>query len=503
MPARRLLVALFALLSAMIQAPAFAEVGTFQTIVLEGDLTRANHETYLELPFDVPAGVERLSVTFAYDREDRTVVDLGLFDPNGLRGWSGGAKASFTLASSDATPSFVAGPILPGRWRLLLGIPNIRDGSRAHYRAEIRLERIDAPGPTSAFFDGALRPEPGWRRGDFHTHTAHSDGSCASLAGRRVPCPAFRTLEAARRAGLDFIAVTDHNTAAQNASLRELQAYYDTMLIIPGREITTFFGHMNVLGLTGPLEFQLGGPRLPRIDALLDDVAKQGGIASVNHPGMPSGEACMGCGWIVKDMDRAKLSAVEIANGGTMRFTGSAEGQLNHIPFWESLLDKGYRVTGIGGSDNHDPDAAANAQFPVGRPATVVYAENLSQRAILDGVRAGRVFIDLDGVKGRFLDLTLNTRQGRVLMGSTAGVGRSERTRLAIEVRGAAGGRIELIAGAGAPKLGPPLPIAGDSETLSATLPAAGPKRWWVRANVRDSSGRLILLSNPIYFSPQ
>jgi hypothetical protein len=499
--ARTALSALLLFLSALLEPQtAGAAERVSRTLVLEGELTRADHQTYRELAFEVPAGVERINVSFSYDRENRTVVDLGLYDPNGFRGWSGGNKASFTIATADATPSYVPGPIVAGVWRLLLGVPNIREGSSARYRAEIRLDPIDAPAPASAFFNGPLRPEPGWRRGDFHTHTGHSDGSCDSLAGRRVPCPAFRTLEAARRAGLDFVAVTDHNTASQNASLRELQAYYDTLLIIPGQEITTFFGHMNVFGTTGPLEFQLGDPRLPRIDALLEAVRAQGGIASVNHPGMPSGEACMGCGWIVKDMDAAMLGAVEIANGGTMHLTGAADGQLSHIPYWQSLLDRGYRVTGIGGSDSHDPDAPINKQFPVGRPATVVFADNLSQRAILDGLRAGRAFVDLSGSKDRMVDLTISSKEGRAVMGSIARVGRGERATLAIDVRGAAGGRVELVAGAAAPQLeARALPVASDRETLTFRLPAAGRNAWWIRVDVRSADGRLILLSNPIY----
>jgi hypothetical protein len=60
--------------------------------------------------------------------------------------------------------------------------------------------------------------------------------------------------------------------------LRELQAYYDTLLIIPGREITTFFGHMNAIGPMAPLEFQLGSNQLPIVDDLSKEVKRQGGI---------------------------------------------------------------------------------------------------------------------------------------------------------------------------------------------------------------------------------
>ena len=82
-------------------------------IVLEltGQLTGADHESYKEVPFNVPAGVKRITVSVSYDRENRTVVDLGIFDPDRFRGWSGGNKATFSLAETDATPSYLPGPL--------------------------------------------------------------------------------------------------------------------------------------------------------------------------------------------------------------------------------------------------------------------------------------------------------------------------------------------------------------------------------------------------------
>ncbi|MCA6239325.1 MAG: PHP domain-containing protein, partial [Phenylobacterium sp.] len=258
-------------------------------IDLRGVITQADHETYVEVPFSVPENTERLTVTFAYDRANRTVIDLGIRDPNGFRGWSGGNRSTFTLASSDATSAYIPGFLPPGEWRLILGVPNIRKGASASWSARVRLDPRGAPSPGSVFHEGAVRTGPGWYRGDLHTHSGHSDGSCDSLSGRRVPCPVFRTLEAARAAGLDFIALTEHNSTSVYPELRALQAYYDTLLVLPGREITTFQGHANVFGVTSPLPFQLGSARAPTLDAVLDAVEAEGGLLSINHPGMPSG----------------------------------------------------------------------------------------------------------------------------------------------------------------------------------------------------------------------
>lgn len=486
------------------QAPAADRLAAAQTpdrqvVVLEGTLTERDHQTYRELPFDVPAGAERLTIRFSYDRANRTTIDLGLFDPNGFRGWSGGNKAEFTITSSDATPSYIPGALPAGPWRLLLGVPNIRSGVTAAYRAEIAIDRATAPLPGSAFLDAPLRAAPGWYRGDFHTHTGHSDGACQSLAGRRVPCPAFLTLNAARAAGLDFVAVTDHNTASHHGALRELQAYYDTVLVIPGRELTTFFGHANMFGATAPVDFRLASADAAAARTFFSRAERTGALVSINHPAAPSGEACMGCGWVA-ETDPADVVAVEVANGGTIQSTGSAEAPFSHVAWWERLLDRGARATAIGGSDNHDPTRQGDGarQSPIGRPTTVVFAEALSQQAILEGVRRGRAFVDLEGVAGRRLDLLAEGPHGRARMGETLVLAPGETATLSIETEGFAGGHIVEMRNA--PPLDAPL-LAAAPQTN--TVPIAGRKNpYWVRVNIRSVDGRLVAISNPVYVRP-
>ena len=194
-------------------------------IVLTGTITRADHQTYREVPFRVPAGVTRITVEFSYTgREQHTTIDLGLFDQERFRGWSGGNKHTFTIAVPDATPSYLPGPIRPGVWKLVLGVPNIRQGVRSKFRANIYFSHREDAAPVIS--------ESGWYRGDFHMHTGHSDGSCKNQSGREVPCPIFKTAEAAVARGLNFIAVTDHNTISQYDGLRELQPYFDRLLFI-------------------------------------------------------------------------------------------------------------------------------------------------------------------------------------------------------------------------------------------------------------------------------
>jgi len=453
----------WALLAAVLcGSPAAAE-----TLTLTGAMTGADHQTYREVPFKVPAGTTSVTVDFAYTgKEQKSVIDLGIRDPQRFRGWSGGNKAKFTLTETWATPSYLPGPLPAGEWKLILGVPNLRKEGRADYTAKITLSRDPV---FHGFAEAPLKTGPGWYRGDLHMHTQHSDGSCSSRTGKRIPCPLFRTLEAAAARGLDFVAVTDHNTPAHFQDLAELQPYYDDLLLIPGREITTFFGHANVFGVTGPLDFQLGGPRAPDLDSIIDRVEAAKGLISLNHPALPSGEACMGCGWTAKT-DFARIPVIEAINGV------NAEGPLAGVGYWEAQLNAGHRITAIGGSDNHD--ASLPPARGVGTPTTVVYAANLSQDAILDGIRAGRVFVDIQGTRDRLLDV------------------QTEAGKLSVRVAKAAGGKLAF-SGPGASGLADDKPL-GDDETRSFDL--AG-RKGWLRADVRGPDGKLWLLGNPIYLN--
>lgn len=477
---------------------------TTADVTLNGTLTGLDHQTYREVPFDVPPGVTRVTVEVDYTgREDRTTVDLGLRDPDRFRGWSGGNKRRFTVAAEEATPSYLPGPIVPGIWHVVLGVPNIRQSSTATYEAKVWFER---PGQAFAGFATApLRTETGWYRGDLHTHTGHSDGSCQPQSRRgetdtagRVPCPVFRTVETAAARGLDFIAVTDHNTISHAAALRELQIGYDRLLLIPGREITTFQGHANVFGPVAFIDFQVGSVHAADMNTVIGQTQALGGLFSVNHPTVPSGEVCMGCGWTVADTDWSRVDAIEVLNGGSIRVLGGqVETPLSGIAFWEALLNQGHRITAIGGSDNHDADLPAEIPSAIGRPATVIWADGLSQPALLHGIRAGRVFIDLDGDPQRGLEFHAEAEGRRAEMGGDLIAPGT--ARFSVQVRGAAGGRVEIVREGRVVDVALPS-LDADDATRSFSVDVGGAKTW-VRVNVRDQAGRLILVGNPVHLN--
>ncbi len=102
-------------------------------------------------------------------------------------------------------------------------------------------------------------------RSDFHTHTVYSsDGS----TGIR------EFIAAARKAGLDRVAVTDHNTV--RGALEAAALAPD--LIIPGEEIMTTEGEL--LGYYLQMEI----PRGLTPEAAIERLRAQGAAISVSHP---------------------------------------------------------------------------------------------------------------------------------------------------------------------------------------------------------------------------
>ncbi|MGH3263222.1 MAG: CehA/McbA family metallohydrolase, partial [Trebonia sp.] len=237
------------------------------------------------LPVEVPAGTAALRVTLSYPRESGAVLDLGCLDPAGFRGWSGGARDSFAVAELDATPGYLAGPVTAGLWQVMVGLhvvpapgipfsvvaqPLSADSGHLGGQLERWLAVPESPPvPSSRPASRALPCSPGltWLAGDLHAHTFHSDGvmSVAELAAHAV------------ERGLDFVAVTDHNTVSQHAFLGAASARYGVTLV-PGQEVTTELGHAGVLGDTGWIDF-----REPA-SSWLSLAESRGGLMSVNHP---------------------------------------------------------------------------------------------------------------------------------------------------------------------------------------------------------------------------
>jgi hypothetical protein len=323
---------------------------------------------YLELPFEVPARTTSVEVRLGYDRT-AGVVDLGCWGPSGFRGWSGGARDRFVITPAAATPGYLPESardayLEPGTWAVLLGLHRIPDPG---LDAEVEVD-LPATAPPVAEPPSPPAPERPRRRSlpasagltwlacDLHTHTVHSDGSLgiAELAAAGVA------------AGLDVVAVTDHNTVSHHASLDRVARRYGITLV-PGQEVTTDRGHANAFGDIGWVDF-----REPAT-AWLREVTSGGGILSINHP------LAADCSWQHLLSERPPLAEIWHWTWLDRTWTGP-------LAWWSAW---GLDTVPVGGSDFHSPDQGR----PLGAPVTWVACESDQPSAVLDGLSTGRTAV--------------------------------------------------------------------------------------------------------------
>jgi hypothetical protein len=467
-------------------------------LVLRGVVTDADAKTTKHVPFNVPEGVVRLGIELDYTGRDRgTVIDTGVFSPDGFRGWSGSSKRAVVLSATDATPAYLPGPIRAGQWFLDLGVSAIRARERSEYTAKVYFWRHGDMPLASTFSPEPLRKGAGWFRGDFHMHDAHSDGFCTSQSGQRVPCPLYKTVQAAVTRRLDFIAITDHNTTSHFNVMHELQPFHDELLLIPGRELTTPPGHANVFGTTEFIDYRIAGEDKRSINDVLQDAAALHGVVAINHPSRITSESCRGCGWTAQNTDFRAVTAIEVANG----YDEFAEHPRDEragtgLDYWQRLLDQGLRLTAIGGSDTHDVDIGS---LGIGVPTTVVYARELSERAILDGVRAGHVFVDVAGSRNRLLTAEARAGSNSAQMGDTLQASAGTVLQVSAHVVGCQSARILLLGQGSSEPLAQAL-LATNDETNAFELRADGSRRW-LRIEVRAPDGVPLLIGNPFYLN--
>src|SRR5262249_26608327 len=171
---------------------------------------------------------------------------------------------------------------------------------------------------------------------------------------------------------------------------------------------------------------------------------------------------------------------VEIANGETAT-------QALGLPFWNDVMNGGRHVVAVGGSDSHNPDVSA-----VGLPATVVWANRLSETSLVEGLKSGRVYIRTAHVDRPVLDYSATSRTNVVPMGGAISPG-----------------PIVLHAGLGSARgqecrwyrrgqLVQTMPIQSDDAELDWPVEASSGD--WFMLAVQDGD-QVTLVSNPIFVS--
>lgn len=307
-------------------------------------LTSGDTKTHRRIPVTVPEGVAALRVTLAFTPwtlgDLKNLVTLSVTSPGGFRGAGHrhGHMQEVLISADTATPGYLPGVVEAGEWTVGLHVHL----ALTTLDVGVVVEAVPAPEAVPVVDTSrlpALPPLPPgeWMMGDLHCHTTHSDGrwTAQELAAAAVV------------RGLRFLALTDHNTTSGRA---ELARHYPGVLL-PGLELTTYYGHAVVIGRPNHTDWtaytQQSGMRVLSGSLQSDPDA----YLTIAHPFAPGDPFCTGCNWTYFDLRPGDATHLEVWNGQR-----SGPHNALALEHWYGLLHAGRRVTATAGTDNHGPE---------------------------------------------------------------------------------------------------------------------------------------------------
>ena len=258
--------------------------------------------------------------------------------------------------------------------------------------------------------------------GNPHAHTSYSDG-----AGLHA-----QVAEAAARAGLDFVIVTDHNLWVDG-----VEGYYGRVLLLVGEEIHDVRRRPQGSHL---LAYRTGGELAPRASnpqALVDEVNRRGGFCYLAHPFELGSSVHRQLSHVLpaedgtfpwRDWDVEGYTGIELWNYMS-EFKGLLRNRMAALvhaywpsagirgPYratlqkWDELLAEGREIAVIGGADAHGKayslGPVTREVFPYEHLFRCVNTHVLTSRPfigdpaydralIYEGLRAGRTWVGYD-----------------------------------------------------------------------------------------------------------
>lgn len=359
------------------------------------------NKKYIRYFFNVPKNVSILEITFSYnnlfseEKPDLCVFSIAVFDPKGFRGHrmkpsaKGDVILDFWTSKEKASFGALPGDITPGQWFVQIDIRSLT--SKTNYELKIFYELDDKSKTTTdlnIIKNDVISDKKGWYKGELHAHSAESDGKLT----------AEEVVNAAAAYGLDFISLSDHNTISQWYKLSE--ATIKKIAIIHSLEITNSLGHANIHGISKWINVYIDQQGWSANKAA-KEAHRQGGLFCVNHAF--SGNLSwrdLTLDWGLVDMEEIYHNLEGVNN-------------LYQLSLWDQHLSQGYKIVGVGGTDSHDPHKGLHK---LGNVVTYVYAEELSERGIINGLKLGHTYVS----RGPKINFTARTAKGDIArMGET------------------------------------------------------------------------------------
>jgi hypothetical protein len=344
-----------------------------------------------------PDGVARHREALKIDERAgslQNLMNVVLVDPAGR--WRGrwdrlpaAHSGELLLAERCASRGFVAGRIEPGTWTAAVEHHGIFGGA-VDYVLSVRARPAPGEAEIAALAETGYREKPyarsgpGWFFGELHSHSSHSDGKheMAEIADRAARC------------GLDFLALTDHNTMSAHPVPAGAP-----VIIVPGFELTTFHGHHPCYGIAEMIPWHQDGRVMP-LGEIAPRVRAAGGIVGVAHPFVPGDPLCTGC----RMVDGLPPESFDLVEVWYRRWGTPGSDNRAGYDFWNRLWAGGHRKTAVAARDWHGPEQ--EGPFPGDLPLTGVFAEQATPEAIVEGLRRGRVILS----RGPIVDVEAGDR---------------------------------------------------------------------------------------------
>lgn len=479
-------------------APTCAADGSVQTMT--GTVSADQAKTYLLLPFEVPEGATRVEVGYSWAPSEGTTLDLGLWDasgtsgPDAFRGWGGSRQGRLDkgmprawVSAETADRAFTPGDIEPGTWNVELGLAEIA-AEGATYTVEISCSDGPAGRETPADpvdADHVANPDPGWYRGDFHMHSWNSLPEAPDYEG---------TVQYGRDAQLDIMPITEYVVTRHHRELGAVQRANPDVLIWPGREVITYFGHAIVLGETpNTIEYREGFDGVT-LRGIQRDTIADGALFGVAHPTVfpeaEFGSLCRGCEFqLSDDIDWDAVTTLELVTNTPV--VGDVENPFiqTAIDYWQGLLDAGHRITAVSGSDDKRGPA-------LGSTATMVYAKELSRGAVTEALEAGHTYIQVRGAADSpTVEFTGASGGAEAMMGDSL---RADSVSFSATVRDGDGQTLHIIRNGAEVEA---VPVVGSEFTYTWDAERGedgGGLGTTVRIEVSDATSRTVI-TNPIF----
>lgn len=205
-----------------------------------------------------------------------------------------------------------------------------------------------------------------------HSHTYHSDGTFSPN----------ELVDAAKEFGYEALFITDHNT---NTAFDEVKNRND-IKIFPGFELTSFYGHVLVLGDERLWDYTK--LKEDNLEEFVKENSKSKNLAiGLAHPYDMGGPFCTGCHLDFRIGNIDNFAYMEIFNGPNPNDSYS-----NQMAYdkWVSLTNKGHKLAVLGGRDWHGlEDKSCNYYV------NMIKAGKLSKDEVINSIKESKTYITM------------------------------------------------------------------------------------------------------------